>query len=222
MLPASLEDRGVDDKELLPNYPYRDDSQLYWQAIERWVSQYVSKYYATDADVVADYELQNWYAELVAQDGGRVIGLGKGGGITSATYLAEVVTLIVFTASVQHAAVNFPQVDLLTYVPNMPLAGYAPRPTTTTGATERDYVDMLPPRDQAIAQMTTGQMLGKVHYNHLGKYPVNHFKDERVVGPLRQFRREIVEIGETIEQRNRARHPYMYLTPSGVPQSINI
>ena len=65
MLPKTFKARGVDDPELLPNYPYRDDALLYWDAIHRWVSSYLSLYYHSDADVQADPELAAWFDELV-------------------------------------------------------------------------------------------------------------------------------------------------------------
>src|SRR5262249_16686835 len=128
MLLQVLHERGVDDANALPNYPYRDDSLLYREAIHRWVKAYLELYYQSDADVQQDAELTAWCTELLAQDGGRVRGLGQNGAIGTRDCLADAVTHILFTSSVQHAAVNFPQYDLMSYVPNMPLACYAPAP----------------------------------------------------------------------------------------------
>ena len=75
---------------------------------------------------------------------------------------------------------------------------------------------------KAIVQITAGQMLGTVHYNQLGQYERKHFSDNQVKAPLKTFKSRIDEIGEAIDLRNHSRHPYMYLTPQGIPQSINI
>ena len=220
MLPRTFSARGVDDPELLPVYPYRDDSLLYWEAIRQWVSEYLAVWYRTQADLDGDHELGAWFAELKAFDGGRVPGLSSE--IGTLDYLIDVATLVVFTSSVQHAAVNFPQYDLMSYAPNMPLACYAPRPKRKTGATEADYLKMLPPLDQAEYQLALGYVLGSVHYTTLGDYGRGHFRNRRVDDPLKTFQRRLGEIKKTIERRNRKRRPYRFLLPSGIPQSINI
>jgi arachidonate 15-lipoxygenase len=221
MLPRTFRARGVDDPELLPDYPYRDDALLFWDAIHRWVSSYLGFYYHSDADVQNDPELAAWFDELVAIDGGRVIGIGKSGATCTREYLADAATLVIFTASVQHAAVNFPQYDLMSYVPNMPLACYAPAPTCKD-ATHADYLDMLPPLNHANLQMGLGALLGTIRYTTLGEYGEGRFQDPRVAEPLRRFNEEIRSIGRKIEERNRHRRPYEFLVPSGIPQSINI
>ena len=108
-LPQTLAQRGVDDASRLPDYPYRDDALLIWGAISQWVEDYVNHYYSSDAAVQGDTELQNWVAELVAHDGGRLNNIGAANRISTRAELVELVTLICFTASAQHAAVNYPQ-----------------------------------------------------------------------------------------------------------------
>ena len=121
----------------------------------------------------------------------------------------------------QHAAVNFPQWDYMSYVPNMPLAGYAPAPTSTDEATDADYLKYLPPTDIARLQMEVGYMLGAVHYTQLGQYDADHFGPE-VGAALKTFQAAIKGIGEQIQARNQQRRPYQILAPHGIPQSINI
>jgi arachidonate 15-lipoxygenase len=123
---------------------------------------------------------------------------------------------------VQHAAVNFPQYDVMSYVPYMPLAGYTPAPTRKEGLTVNDYLAMLPPAETALLQVNLGYFLGSVHYTTLGKYPFWHFPDHRVNAPQAEFVNELARIGQTIEVRNAHRRPYNTLAPAGIPQSINI
>jgi arachidonate 15-lipoxygenase len=221
MLPRALAQRGVSDTDWLATYPYRDDALLYWSAIHRWVQDYLTLYYPSDAEVAADPELKAWLAEIGAQDGGRINGFGTTGSPTLA-YLVEAVTMIIYTASVQHAAVNFPQYDLMSYVPHMPLAGYTAAPTTKTGLTVADHLAMLPPLDMAELQMELGYLLGTVHYTTLGRYPSGYFDDPAVAEPLQRFQADLADIGRQIDLRNQTRRPYQFLIPSGVPQSINI
>ena len=223
MLPVALKKRGVDDPNLLPDYPYRDDALLVWEAISTWVKNYLSIYYFKDDDVIRDSELQAWVQEIISDNGGRVTSFGQGGQIRTFDYLVSAVTLLIFTASAQHAAVNFPQSDLMTYAPAIPLAGYTPAPTTTTGAKEADFFAMLPPIDQAKSQLTMTYILGSVYYTTLGEYGTDYFSDDRIQQPLRDFQDQLKAIESTIKSRNEQRvADYNYLRPSRIPQSINI
>jgi len=195
---------------------------LYWDAIHEWVDAYVRIYYQADTDVQQDTELQAWGRELNSQDGGRLQGLPNNGALRRITEVVEVVTFVIYTCSVQHAAVNFPQYDHMSYVPNMPLAGYRPAPTSKTGATEADFIAMLPTLDMAELQMELGYLLGTVHYTELGQYDRRQFRDTRTAAPLQQFQKRLAGAGATSAERNQQRRPYETLNPSGIPQSINI
>ena len=110
----------------------------------------------------------------------------------------------------------------MSYAPNMPLAGYTSAPTSNAGATEQDYLNVLPPMDMAELQMDLGYLLGTVHYTQLGQYERHQFRDSRIEGALHNFQHQISTIEGTIAERNRNRRPYTFLVPEGVPQSINI
>ena len=228
MLPRIFKSRGVDDKDALPDYPYRDDGLLIWSAIHDWVTSYLSLYYYNDQDVVEDIELQGWLQELVADDGGKMTGIGESTAlgtvdIHTREYLFDAVTLIIFTCSAQHAAVNFPQATFMTYGPIMPLAGYQPAPTATTGATTQDYFDLLPPLSQAEEQMNMTYSLGSVYYTQLGHYLNDYFTDDRVRVLWETFKQRLQKIETIIDDRNALRPTfYNFLHPSRIPQSINI
>ena len=232
MLPKFFEQRGVDDVTTLPDYPYRDDAMLIWEAIHQWVDSYISVYYQSDRDVVNDSELQGWFESLIADDGGRMTGFGESnssGGldIHSRAYLIDAVTLIIFTSSVQHAAVNFSQATYMSYSPNMPWAGYQPAPKRATGATKNDYFDLIPPPEQAEAQMNIAYTLGSVYYTQLGQYQTKnepqYFTDKDIQQPLKDFQHRLREIETIIGDRNAVRPTfYSFLLPSKIPQSINI
>ena len=223
MLPTTFVDRGVDDANLLPNYPYRDDGLLIWNAIKQWVADYLNIYYQnSDDNVENDTELQAWIAELLSSTGGRMTNIGEDGKIRTIAYLEECITLIIFTASAQHAAVNFPQSTIMSYAPAFPCAGYAPAPTSALGATKEDYFKLLPPVSQAQSQLNLDFSLGSVYYTRLGDY--TSILDMRVQQRLRNFQDNLKAIEVTIRGRNERRTigSYPYLRPSQIPQSINI
>jgi arachidonate 15-lipoxygenase len=222
MLPKQFKQRGVDDPNLLPVYPYRDDALLVWDAIHQWVSDYLNLYYATDEDIQKDAALQGWAAEAQAYDGGRVTDFGEDGRIQTRDDLADAATLIIFTASAQHAAVNFPQKDLMGYAAAIPLAGYLPASTLKGEISEQDYLNLLPPLDQAQRQFNLLSLLGSIYYNKLGEYPKEYFTDPQVKPLLQAFQSNLQKVEATIKQRNLNRPAYEYLLPSKIPQSINI
>ena len=228
MLRSQLERRGVLDTSKLPVYPFRDDALLIWDAIHQWVSGYLKIYYKSNPDVQGDTELQAWGADLIGFNGGRVLDFGDDGkgSIQTLDYLIQATTLIIFTSSAQHAAVNFPQKDIMSYAPAMPLAGYAPA-SSVKEASEQDFFNLLPPLSQARGQLNLGCLLGSVHYTQLGKYDSNHFENENVKQLLIEFQEKLEEIKEKINQRNNQGASYLpyayeYLLPSNIPQSINV
>lgn len=221
-LPQTLAERGVDDTSGLPDYPYRDDALLIWGAIGQWVEDYVNHYYSSDAAVQGDTELQHWVAELVAHDGGRLDNVGAANRISTRSQLVELATLICFTASAQHAAVNYPQGPIMTYAPATPFAGYAPVSVAQEGGSEGAFLKVLPPLETAKVQLDILYLLSSVYYTRLGDYGEGYFTDPAIQNHLARFQQELIRIEEEINKRNRTRTPYEFLLPSKIPQSINI
>lgn len=238
MLPQTFTARGVADSQKLPDYPYRDDALLIWDAIHDWVEAYLKIYYQDDAAVLKDQILQSWLAELMAENGGQMEHIGETTDdstpkVRTLNYLIDATTLIIFTCSAQHAAVNFPQESLMNFAPNMPLAGYTPAPMTTQ-VSEADYFALLPTLNQAETQMDLLYTLGSVYYTQLGQYKANevdleeasgtdYFTDEQIAQPLQDFQQRLQKIELIMQERNEIR-PTFYdtLLPSKIPQSTNI
>ncbi|MFI6040417.1 lipoxygenase family protein [Nocardia sp. NPDC051321] len=217
-------ERGVTDTHL--QFPYRDDALLLWDVIHDWAYSYVRTYYGSDGDVRDDFELVAWADEI--RRVGKIKGFKR---IDSVDQLVDVVTMIIFTASAQHAAVNFPQKDLIEYMPFYSGMTAAPAPSGTTGYTESDWIRMLPSLLTSIAQLYLFDVLGSVHYRPLGDYRTNNFpfanaiNDLRITapdGPLDRFRAALRRAEDTINDRNSQRAPYTYLLPSTIPTSTNI
>lgn len=226
MLPNDLRRRGVDDPELLPNYPYREDALLIWNTIHQWVDNYVSLYYGSDADVVDDYELQNWVLEVSSRNGGRIQGVGDngvGGRIATLDYLIDCITEVIYLASAHHALTNFPLEHYEIYSPGWPGAIYRDAPKKAKGATRRDWLEYLAPLNVSLLQQALGYTIGGVYFTRLGRYPICHFADPRVRIPLLAFQAELMRVEATIKERNQTRPlKYPYLLPARIPQSTNI
>lgn len=227
MLPADLAERGVGLDSALADYPYRDDALLVWNTIHEWARQYVDLYYASDADVTGDTELARWAACLAGE--AKIKGFGP---IVSRKHLAEVCTMVMFTASAQHAAVNFPQKDVMAFAPAITGAGWQAAPSGQRGHDKPGWLAMMPPMALALEQLNVLELLGSVHYRPLGDYRSNAFpyptwfQDPRVTGPagpLAWFQAALTGVEAEIVARNAGRmQPYPYLQPSLIPTSINI
>lgn len=247
MLPNQLAARHVDDAKLPLAYPYRDDALSVWNATSNWVKEYISIYYKSDLEVAADISIQGWLNDLISSDGGCINGLGQtltGSkidisklntsqwnmhklGIYDRDYLREVLTMVIFTASTQHAAVNFPQQSVMSYTPAMPLACYQEPPLAPTDSISTDdMLSTLPPLQQAFQQLVIGQLLGGVYFTRLGDYDRHqrghYFVDASAQKAAADFRVALSKVETEIGQRNLKRAHYNTLLPSRIPQSINI
>ncbi|WCM27647.1 arachidonate 15-lipoxygenase [Sphingomonas sp. QA11] len=227
MLHHDLVARNVADTAALPDYPYRDDALLVWQAIHEWATQYIDIYYANDAAVTGDTELAAWVATLASD--GKLKGFRP---IVTRAQLADVCTMILFTASAQHAAVNFPQKDIMSFAPAVTGAGWTAAPMGQTGHDKAEWLGYLPPVSLALEQLNVLYLLGSVHYRALGDYRSNDFpylewfRDPAIIGaegPLARFQASLRAVDARIVARNAERqYPYPYLQPSLIPTSVNI
>ena len=140
--------RGVDDRNLLPNYHYRDDGILIWDAIESYVREIIDIFYKSDDDVKEDTEVQSWANEVHFHAFPGYNGAKDGHGfpdkIETREDLILYCTLIMFTGSAQHAVVNFGQFDIYGFVPNAPFALRKPPPTEKGVTTFADILESLP------------------------------------------------------------------------------
>lgn len=227
MLPHDLAARGVGPDSALADFPYRDDGLLVWQAIHDWVRGYIGLYYASDADVTGDAELAAWAACVAGE--AKIGGFGP---ITSRDALVDACTMIIFTASAQHAAVNFPQKDVMAFAPAVTGAGWQPAPDSQSGQDKPGWLAMMPPMALALEQLNVLELLGSLHYRPLGDYRSTDapygpwFSDPKVTGPegpLVAFQSALAGVESVIKARNAQRlRPYPYLQPSLIPGSINI
>ncbi len=215
---SRLRARGLLDADALPECPYREDALPHWDSLHQWVGDYLRLYYRDDEAVSGDPELQSFVAELSAQDGGRLRGVPE---VRSVDALTSLVTLVIFTASVQHAAVNFPQYPFMGYVPGIPAGLYAPPPTLATPDAEASLLAALPQSDLTVLQAYTVYQLSAIRLKSIGSYAP--FADPRVSDPVAALRARLSSLESAIGEREASRLlPYPYLLPSLVPASIII
>ena len=145
---ADTQRRQVDDKDHLPNYYYRDDGILIWDAIESYVREIIGIFYKSDDDVKEDTEVQSWANEVHFHAFPGYDGAPDGHGfpdkMESCEDLILYCTLIMYSGSAQHAAVNFGQFDMYAFIPNAPFALRKPPPTEKGVTTYANILESLP------------------------------------------------------------------------------
>ncbi len=225
-IPTRFEAFGINDTRLLPNYPYREDSLLIWNAIRNWVSEYVAIWYTKEGDIQADFELQRWANEINTK--GRVLDFCLPGvsGVRDRDDLIDMLTMTIFTCGPQHAAVNFPQGSEMLFIPANPMAGYAQAPQGL-GHSEKDFLAILPPLDVAVHSWAILSTLAGVNNTRLGDYrgafnlhPKSELARQGFLGKLRAIEEQIKAANKT--RRSIYNLEYVHLLPSRIPASINI
>ncbi|XP_077073435.1 polyunsaturated fatty acid lipoxygenase ALOX8-like isoform X2 [Siphateles boraxobius] len=107
-LPDNISERGL---ETVPHYYYRDDGIKLWEIINKFVAALLSHYYQHDVNVQKDTELQRWISEIFTNGFLGRVSSGIPSSFQTLKELIKFVTMVIFTASAQHAAVNNGQVS---------------------------------------------------------------------------------------------------------------
>lgn len=140
--PNQLKLRGIDQATLPVSFPYRDDGQVWWDAIENFVSEVVDASYASDAAVVQDQPLNAWMSKVSAafnQPGGTARFTWQ----PTRAYLKQLATNLFFIGSIQHTAINNSMLPGLGFLPNAAFAMTAP-PPVAPGVSDEQLLAALP------------------------------------------------------------------------------
>ncbi|XP_051519631.1 polyunsaturated fatty acid 5-lipoxygenase-like [Myxocyprinus asiaticus] len=220
--PEAIKDRGMDSKTDVPNYYYRDDGMMVWEAVKRFVSDVVKIYYKSDKTVQSDEEIQNFVKDVCF---GMNYHCDFPKSLKTKKDLTEYLTVVIFTVSAQHAAVNFGQYDWYGWVPNGPSTMRKPPPTKKDQVDMKYIMESLPDRDRACKVLGTAWALSQFQENELflGTYPDKYFTEQSVLNAMNTFRKELAKVTNTIKERNeKLPLPYWYLSPDKIPNSIAI
>uniref|UniRef100_A0A4W2ER66 Polyunsaturated fatty acid lipoxygenase ALOX15 n=1 Tax=Bos indicus x Bos taurus TaxID=30522 RepID=A0A4W2ER66_BOBOX len=223
--PEAIKARGMDNAEDIPYYFYRDDGLLVWEAIKTFVAEVVGIYYEGDQVVEEDQELQDFVKDvyMYGMRGRKASGFPKS--IKAKEKLCEYLTVVIFTASAQHAAVNFGQYDWCSWIPNAPPTMRAPPPTAKGVVTIEQIVETLPDRGRSCWHLGAVWALSQFQDNELflGMYPEEHFVEKPVKEAMARFRKNLDSIVSVIAERNKNKKlPYYYLSPDRIPNSVAI
>uniref|UniRef100_UPI003AAA3D8C polyunsaturated fatty acid 5-lipoxygenase isoform X3 n=1 Tax=Centroberyx gerrardi TaxID=166262 RepID=UPI003AAA3D8C len=217
--------RGVDIKEELPTYFYRDDGNRVWEATKSFASDVVRIYYSSDEMVQGDEEIQAFVKDVCSFGMQDFDHCEFPKSVKSREELTEYLTVVIFTASAQHAAVNFGQYDWCSWIPNAPSTMRKPPPTQKGVADVKLIIESLPDRGRSSWHLGAVWALSQYQENelYLGMYPDEHFIEKPVKEAMETFRKQLAEITSTIKRRNEGKKlPYYNMSPDMIPNSVAV
>ncbi|PRQ37628.1 putative linoleate 9S-lipoxygenase [Rosa chinensis] len=258
-LPADLIKRGMAVMDansphgvrlLIEDYPYAVDGLNIWSAIKTWVTDYCSFYYRTDDMVQKDTELQSWWKELVEQGHGDKKNEPWWPKMQTRDELIETCTIVIWTSSALHAAVNFGQYPFAGYLPNRPTVSRRFMPEIGTP----EYEELKTNPDLAFLKTVTAQLqtvLGVSLIEILSRHASDEVylgqrdtpgwtSDTKVLEAFERFGKKLAEIEAEIVRMNNdgklknrvgpVKVPYTLLYPTGevglsgkgIPNSVSI
>ncbi|KAL5062711.1 hypothetical protein RYX36_024448 [Vicia faba] len=258
-LPADLIKRGlaVEDASsphglrlVIEDYPYAVDGLEIWDAIREWVQDYVSLYYPTNDSVQKDTELQAWWKEAVEKGHGDLKDKPWWPKMQTIEDLVQSCSIIVWTASALHAAVNFGQYPYGGYILNRPTLSrrFIPEKGTPeydemVKSPQKAYLRTITPKYQTLVDLSVIEILSRHASDevYLGERDNKYWtSDSRAVQAFTKFGTKLTEIEGKIHSRNnepglRNRYgpvqlPYGLLLRSseegltfrGIPNSVSI
>ncbi|XP_056616352.1 polyunsaturated fatty acid 5-lipoxygenase [Triplophysa dalaica] len=223
--PEGIKARGMDNKEELPTYFYRDDGCRVWEAVTNFVRDVVNIYYDSDDTLQKDEEIQAFVKDVCSFGMQDFDFCEFPKALQTKEQLVEYLTVVIFTASAHHAAVNFGQYDWCSWIPNSPPTMRKPPPTKKGEVDLKYIVESLPDRGRSCWHLGAVWALSQFQENELflGMYADEHFVEKPVKEAMVKFRKELAEVTKVIKNRNDGKRlPYYYLSPDRIPNSVAV
>ncbi|XP_037620707.1 arachidonate 12-lipoxygenase, 12R-type-like [Sebastes umbrosus] len=217
-----IAERGMED---VPNFYYRDDGIKLWDIISRYVKGMITFYYKNDDEVQKDSELQKWISDIFEHGFLSQAETGIPQSFATVPELVKFVTMVIFTGSAQHSAVNTGQYDYGGWMPNTPISLQRPPPTTKGTTSEATMLETFPDVATTVQGMSTLWLLSQQSsdFAPLGHCPEEHFSEETAVDMMREFQGQLKVLSAVIKVRNQKLEvPYTYLDPEEVENSVAI
>jgi arachidonate 15-lipoxygenase len=232
-LPRDIERRGLAQ---LPEFPYRDDAQLLWDAVARYASTYLHRYYPSDQAVQQDDYLQNWAAELgmplssrskdefadapdwlpaaivaeVGMDVEELPDYPRVPAFPNAANPGQITTVAqlidVATQLIFTCSAQHAAVNFSQF----DYFGYVPNGPmaayTQPDIETTTVADLLPPSNKEVAQMELTFALSGIVWSRMGSNEIIHFSEAGDLQVLEQFQADLLTIEQQISDRNRHRY----------------
>lgn len=235
---------------VISDYPFAVDGLEIWGAIKSWVTDYINIYYDSDSTLQQDTELQSWWSELVATGHGDLKHHSWWPQMTTLQSLIDTCTIVIWTSSALHAAVNFGQFPYGGYIVNRPTLSRRLLPEEGTQEyeelkknPEKAFLKTITPKLQTLIDLSVIEILSRHASDevYLGTRDSEKWtSDVKTLEAFKKFGKKVNEIEEKIVKRNNEEglrnrigpvsfeytllHPTSDegLTARGIPNSISI
>ncbi|XP_059660015.1 linoleate 9S-lipoxygenase 6-like [Cornus florida] len=223
-------EKGSGVQLLFEDYPYGADGLDIWVAINTWVTNYCSFFYTDDDSLKSDNEIQAWWSEI------RNVGHGDKCNETwwykmeTRSDLIEALTILIWTASALHAAVNFGQYGYAGYPPNHPTLcrKFIPEEGTLEFAEflrdpDKYYLKMLPEKIEMTLSIALIEVLSRhtSDEEYLGQRPSLRWTAiEQIQEKFKQFSEDLQEVEKRISERNRDPKLKNRWGPANIPYKL--
>jgi hypothetical protein len=222
-----IDGRGLGDAGQFPDYRFRDDGLLLWNAIQKYVGKIIEYLYPDNLAVANDICLYGWIDDLRKNVFHKNYGLPEK--IDCRDTLVELLVCIIFTCTVKHTVLNYDQYKYFTYVPNYPGSMWRP-PSTEKGITEKIIMNTLPRLDSVLDTIGLFKILATPGPEdiYLGDRYMFLFTEPQILEYLQEFNKDLEKIKEEINTRNQSsgidgiKTNYTTLLPERIENSINI
>ncbi|KAG0606527.1 hypothetical protein M758_9G148100 [Ceratodon purpureus] len=235
-------------KLVIADYPYAADGLELWSAMKGWNADYVNIYYRDDRAIQRDAELQSWWTEfrtIAHADKKDAPGWPE---LKGKKDLVEIVTIMQWLASVQHAVVNYSQYDFASFMPQHPTVTRRLIPEAGTAEweelqanPEKFYLSAISDTKTALAMMTAFETTAShaINEEYICDRARNWTENEKVKVAFERYKTRLSEIDLLIKSRNLDKQlknrtsaagvfPYQILRPSsgpgitamGIPNSV--
>lgn len=221
-----FERRGVLDPAILPHYPYRDDALPLWDAIEEYVGGALRHFYKSDAELANDTEMQAWWSDLTQH--GLPVDKLPCTELKRVAELVDILSTVVFTVSVQHAAVNYLQYEHYAFVPNAPLCTRRAPPSQKGVTGPEEISAIVPSKSQTMWQVAIGRALSSFgddeeYLLHEGGWHEEYFKEPELAAIRERFHARMRDQLAAVKARNaKSEVPYTVLQPDKIPCGITV
>ncbi|XP_058889363.1 hydroperoxide isomerase ALOXE3-like [Acipenser ruthenus] len=221
-LPEDIAARGVED---IPCYYYRQDGMKLWNTIKWFVEEMIKYYYPSDRDVIKDTELQDWAKEIFSNGFLNRKESGIPESFRTVHELIKFLTMVLYTCSVQHNAVNGGQFDFAAWMPNASPTLRRPPPSFVGGTTQQDILESIADVGSTVRTLAAVWLLSRNSddFVKLGDYPEERFTEETPRKLISEFQSALQHIDGEIALRNKTLNPgYPYLRPALMENSVAI
>ncbi|XP_062905791.1 hydroperoxide isomerase ALOXE3-like [Mobula hypostoma] len=194
-----------------------------WDLVHRFVANIVDIYYKSNASVQEDEEIHEWAKEIFTEGFLAKQYSGFPTSFSTKDDLIKYLTMVIFSCSAQHSAVNAGQFDWGSWVRNNPSTMQKPAPTEKGKVTEEDILNTLLMKSASVLVLATIHLLSQPSPSktRLGTYMEQCFIEQRAKECIEKFQEALMKIENEIKKRNEGLDlKYTYLIPRVIENSV--